>query len=64
MPTPQTVTLPTSLGCAEATRASLNSPWEIGYPWGDDRFYGTEDEVRARMTARIAEYEAEEAKTG
>ncbi len=39
---------------ATATKEAPSEPWEIFYPWGGDRFYGTVTEVRARMQAEIA----------
>ena len=49
------VTLPTSLGDAEAVRESIfgGGRWKIGYPWGDDEFYGTKAEVISRMKKNI-----------
>lgn len=52
------IVVPTSEGDAEAVREGSETAWEIGYPWGDDRFHGSRVEVRARMRARIAEEEA------
>ena len=40
-------------GLAEATKDAQGEPWEIAYPWGDDRFYGTKSEVEKRMRKRI-----------
>jgi len=48
-----TVTLDTPDGKAEARRVGP-SEWEIGYPTGDDRFFGTQAEVIALMRRRIA----------
>ena len=47
--TSQRVTIQTSLGEAEAVKAGQGEPWETGYPWGDDRFYGSRPEVEAHM---------------
>lgn len=47
------VTLDTPDGKAEARRVSPGE-WEIGYPTGDDRFFGTRAEVGAVMRRRIA----------
>lgn len=54
----QTITMPTSLGDAEATRdrgkwGHGSNPWEIKYPWGGDKFYGTVTEVKNRMKKNI-----------
>lgn len=54
MTTPQRITLDTDEGPAEAVKAGPDAPWEIGYPWGDDRFYGTKPQAEARMRERIA----------
>ncbi len=55
----QNVTLNTSLGEAVAVRGEMATTgqreWNIAYPWGDDRFYGTKGEVTKRMRANIAE---------
>lgn len=51
------VTLPTSLGDAEAHRDRPKDAWQIGYPWKSERFYGTASEVKAKMKAEIDEYE-------
>lgn len=58
----QVVTLPTSLGNAEARKTDPNTPWDICYPWGGDRFYGTLPQVRTRMQRAIKNYEAQAAK--
>ena len=49
-----TVTVPTHLGDAEATKSRPGSFWHIGYPWGDAWFSGTRAEVRREMRARAA----------
>lgn len=59
--TDNSVVIATSQGDAEAVREGAGSVWEIGYPWGDDRFYGSRAEVTSRMRNRIAEEEAAEA---
>lgn len=52
------VTLDTPDGQAEARRVGPGE-WQIGYPTGDDTFFGTKPEVIARMRRRIAaEYPA------
>ena len=56
----KTVTLPTPDGDAQATKEAQGEPWEIGYPWADDRFYGTKAEVTARMKRRIKQAAEEE----
>jgi hypothetical protein len=49
------ITLPTSLGDAEATKpAFVDEPWEINYPWASYRYYGTRSEVERVMTMNIA----------
>ena len=58
----QTVTLPTEHGDAEATRTAIGMAWDINYPWGADRFYGTAAQVKARMRAAITVHEAQEEK--
>jgi hypothetical protein len=35
--------------------------WEISYPWSDQIFYGSPEEVRRKMKSYIARMEAEEA---
>lgn len=55
------IQIDTSMGAAEALKDKNNEPWEINYPWGAERFYGTEPQVRARMSQAIAEYEKAEA---
>lgn len=60
----QVITLPTSLGDAEARKTAPNTPWDISYPWGGNRFYGSVPEVRARMAKAIAAFEKEEAAHG
>lgn len=57
----QVITLPTSLGNAEARKTARDVPWDICYPWGGDRFYGSEPEVRKRMQRAIDSYEKAEA---
>jgi hypothetical protein len=56
------VTLLSSEGICEARRPRAKhhteEPWEIAYPWGDDRFYGTRAQVESRMRKRIAAVEA------
>ncbi len=49
----QRVEMETDDGLAEATKDAQGEPWEIAYPWGDDRFYGTKSEVEKRMRKRI-----------
>ncbi len=58
----QTVTVPTSLGPAEAIKDSREAPWVIGYPWTDEQFYGSITEVRAHMRKAIDAYEREASK--
>lgn len=53
-----TVTLETPDGAAIATRVGQGE-WLIGFPTGDDRFFGTKGEVRSQMRRRIAaDYDA------
>jgi hypothetical protein len=48
------ITLPTLHGDAVATKAPFSDePWEIGFPWGDHRMYGSRAEVTAEMKKRI-----------
>jgi len=56
----QTIQMSTSLGQAEATKTEPSTPWDIGYPWGGDRFFGSAPEVRARMKKAITAYEKSE----
>jgi len=56
----QTVTLPTQHGDAEATRTAIGMAWDINYPWGADRFYGTAAQVKARMIRAIAAHDGED----
>lgn len=52
------VILDTPDGKAEARRVAPGE-WEIGYPTGDDRFFGTRAEVTFVMRRRItADYSA------
>lgn len=53
------ITIPTSLGNAEARKSKQREPWDICYPWGADRFYGTADQVKRRMEAAIAKHDTE-----
>jgi hypothetical protein len=54
------ITMPTENGDAEAVRIGpAHAVWEICYPWGAGRFYGTPAQVRALMRERIAEESAE-----
>ncbi len=55
------IQMETSLGMAEAVKDDQGTPWEINYPWGADRFYGSAGEVRARMKRQIEAYEKAEA---
>ena len=50
---PRFVYAETELGEAEAMQEGLNEQWNISYPWGHDRFYGTESQVRIRMRRTI-----------
>lgn len=54
------IEMETSMGPAEAIREKKGDPWHIGYPWGDDDFYGTEAQVRARMKKNIKENDEED----
>jgi len=56
---PQAVQLETEDGTAEATKGAQDEPWEIGYPWGDDRFFGSKSQVEAHMKKRIKEEQNE-----
>ncbi len=56
----QVITMPTSLGNAEAHRENPSEPWKIGYPWTDARFYGSEEQTRRLMKRTIAGYEKAE----
>jgi hypothetical protein len=56
---PQTVEVDTVLGTAQATKPGQDEPWQIGYPWTDDRFYGSRPQVTARMKKAVKKYEAE-----
>lgn len=59
--TPQTITLETEDGPAEASKAGPDAPWEILYPWGGDRLYGTKAEALALMRRRIRREQGETA---
>lgn len=51
--TSDTVALNTPDGDAVATRVA-SGEWLVGYPTGDERFFGTRAEVAAVMRRRIA----------
>ena len=51
---PQTVTMSTDEGDAEAIKPERDEAWTINYPWGTTRFYGNKQQVRAEMAAYIA----------
>jgi len=52
---PQVVQLETEDGMSEATKPAQDEAWEISYPWGGDRFFGSKSQVEARMKKRIAQ---------
>lgn len=54
----QTETHDTDTGMMVAIKDGRNEPWHIAYPEGDDRFYGSISEVRARMRAIAKNVEA------
>jgi hypothetical protein len=54
------ITLPTPHGEAEAIRDHNTGFWQIGYPWGDDRFHGTRTQVTARMLRTILKHQQQE----
>jgi hypothetical protein len=58
--------LATPSGQAEATRMGRaeagQSRWCIRYPWCTETFYGTAEQVMARMRKRVTKQEAAEAK--
>lgn len=54
------VIIETSLGNAEAVSTGAGE-WHIGYPWGDQRFYGTRSEVQREMRQTIAVHDEEDA---
>ena len=56
--TPKTITVSTSLGDAEAVRDSPREPWDISYPWGASRFYGSPKQVEKLMKETVVQYEA------
>jgi len=58
---PQIVTVPTDLGDAEANKDAQGDYWQINYPWGGDRYYGTKTQVKSRMGKAITSYEKIEA---
>lgn len=58
---PQTIELETSHGPAEAIKQEQDAPWHIGYPWGDDTFYGSKPEAEAQMRSVIDLHDEEEA---
>jgi len=51
----QVVTVGTPDGIAEAIREDTKEPWRIGYPFGDDTFYGDKKQVERRMNKRVKE---------
>jgi len=53
------ITEMSSEGPVEASRGDYSDPWEIGYPWKDERFYGTPGEVKKHMKKSIKEWENE-----
>jgi hypothetical protein len=54
------VKVPTREGMAVAIKEKSSEPWKIGYPWGDQRFYGSAPEVRAIMKRAIKDAGQEE----
>ena len=52
---PQIVQVETEDGTAEATKSGQDEAWEISYPSGGDRFFGSKYQVEAHMKKRIAE---------
>jgi hypothetical protein len=54
------ITVNTMHGNAEAIRDKPDEPWEINYPWGADRFYGTVPELIRHMDKEISGHPGEE----
>ncbi len=42
-------------GLVYCTKDSANDAWDINYPFGSDRFYGTVAELKAKVKAAIVE---------
>lgn len=57
---PKEVKVVTPDGDIIATKDSSMDAWEIGYDWGDDRFFGSKAEVARRMTAAYKAHVEEE----
>ena len=51
----QTETLETDDGMVEAIKEGRDEPWHIAHPWGDERFYGSRPEVKARIKSLVKE---------
>jgi hypothetical protein len=54
------ILLPFKDSSVEAIRQS-NSIWDINYPWGSERYWGSPSEVRARIKQRMSKYDNYEA---
>jgi hypothetical protein len=50
----------TEEGIVEAVRDNPNDAWNIGFPFGDRRRYGTESEIRAFINAEMKEFASED----
>lgn len=54
-PRVDTITVPCDEGNVEAIRDRKTGAWHIGYPWGDEDFFGTIMQVKARMLRKVLE---------
>ena len=50
---PRFVYAKTELGDAEAMQEEFDDLWEISYPWGHRRFFGTESQVKVEMRRAV-----------
>jgi hypothetical protein len=54
------ITVPCDDGDVEASR-NRDGSWHIGYPWGDEDFFGTIMQVKARMLRKVLEVQKADA---
>jgi hypothetical protein len=57
---PMLVRFHTEDGDGEALKTSRDEPWEISYPWGARRFFGSQPELKAVIKRDLATRDAEE----
>jgi hypothetical protein len=55
------VEMETRDGMAQAVKDERDVPWEISYPWGAARFYGSASQVKSKMRKAIVQQEELEA---